>query len=260
LSLAASAHYNDNLFGLSERDANSFLRDAASFPTPLETVDDLETEWTIRPSLRWRAPAKLLVNADYRLKFVHRFENAFTDYQTHSAGLSVRPRATGSPWQLKARVFLLPSFYLRAYNDKDYNEYHAARFANRYYNGSLRYKLHENVWVEPEAGVGTFYYNRKFTEYDSDYHDFGGSAGYRAGDWSASAGYLRRRSENVGKEQLGGQPLVSDPYSDTEYGDADFNEDEFNFSVIVGGAGFTRRIARWNWIRFIAAGWIGAGN
>lgn len=231
LSVSAAGNYNDNLIGLSERDHNLYLRAPGAFPTPLKTADDLETELGVRPSARWRAPSKLWVNADYRFKWVHRQENAFTDYTTHSFGVSVRPRATASPWQIRARVLAIPSFYLRVYKDKDYGEYHSARFANWYYSGAFRYKVMDPLWLELQAGYGTFYYNRKFTEYDSEYHDAGVEAGYRIKNWSASAGYTRRLSDNVGKGQLGGVPAIADPQVDTEYGDADFNEDELNFGL-----------------------------
>lgn len=233
LTGSLSANYNDNLIGISERDENAFLRKSPQFPTPLSTVDDLESELSVRPSLRWRAPAKLWVTGDYRFKAVHRLENSFTDYQTHSLGLLMRPRASDSRWQARARLLVIPSFYLRVYNDKDYSEFHSARFANWYHSGAFRYKLSRPLWIEAEAGFGSFYYNRKFTEFDSEYFDVGGTAGYRIKVWSFSAGYTRRISDNIGKEQLGGVPQARDPFLDSEYGDADFSEDEWN--VGVGG-------------------------
>ncbi|RPH92457.1 hypothetical protein EHM69_12755, partial [candidate division KSB1 bacterium] len=88
LSVTAGGTYDYNVLGFSESDQNAYLQDQGSFPTPLESVDDLESQVQLKPSLQWRAPMTLMVNGDYRFKCVHRIRNAFTDYQTHSFGLS----------------------------------------------------------------------------------------------------------------------------------------------------------------------------
>ncbi|MBU0508522.1 hypothetical protein KKH27_06795 [bacterium] len=235
LDASLAAVYNDNLLRLSERDQDQFQRDPGIFPVSLETTDDLETEFSLAPSLNWRAPMTLMVSGDYRIKAVTRARNGFTDYQTHALGVSVRPRVKGYRWSARFRVFAIPSFYLRAYRDRDWNEYHAARFSNWDYEGSVRYRVLNPLWLTAKLAWGSYYYNAKFTEYDSEYLDLTAGASYDL-PWNVgiSGAYTRRTSDNIG--QQGGTsptyiPSGEDPIEDTEYGDANFNEDEFNAAV-----------------------------
>lgn len=232
LSTAAGFMYDDNVLGFSESDQNRYLRDQGAFPTPLETIDDLESSLSVKPSLRWRAPWTLMVDADYRLKAVHRLRNGFSDYQTHTAGISVRPRIQGYRWTARARVTAMPSFYLRAYRDRDYQAYHATRYSHWDYSGTLRVRVTDPMWLEVGASYGTYYYNRKFTEFDSEYRDMTIGGTYQT-PWEIdiSAGYTRRFSENVGYSPT--FPVIgeSDVLEDTEYGDADYHEDDVTASV-----------------------------
>jgi hypothetical protein len=236
LDVSGAAIYYSNLIGISAHDRNTFLSDPVLFPTPLESVDDLENEFQIHPDVRWRAPLNLMLGADYRFKYVHRLRNSFTDYQTHSLSLSARPRLAGYRWSTRLRIFGIPSYYLRVYKDRDYDEWHAARFANYDYSLSGRYRWWRSLWSEAGLGYGTYYYNRKFTEYDSEYRYFSLGSGYEfAPDVSLSAGYTRRLSDNVGQSQPGIStipPDNPDQTSDTEYGDADFNEDDWSAQVV----------------------------
>jgi hypothetical protein len=237
--------YDDNVLGFSERDQNRFLQDPGSFPTPLESVDDLETSLAVKPSLQWRAPLTLMVSGDYRFKAVHRARNTFTDYQTHSFALSVRPRVVGYPWSAYIRVFGVPSYYLRVYRDRDYNQHFATRYANWDYSASFRYRAFSPLWLEAGASYGTYYYNSKFTEYDSEYRDFSLGGSYEL-PWEmrVRGGYTRRLSDNVGKTQQGALSTIPSPEGtaeDTEYGDSDYNEDDVSVSLS----------AALPWIRFV---------
>jgi hypothetical protein len=235
LSASLGMTYDDNVLGFSERDRSSFLHDPDSFPTPLETVDDLETSLSIRPTLQWRAPLTLMVSGDYRFRAVHRIRNHFSDYQTHLFGVTLRPRTSGSPWSARVRVLAIPSYYLRVYRDRDYNERFATRYANWDYAASFRYRVLTPLWLEAGASYGSYYYDRKFTEYDTEYRDFTLGATCNAlWETRLNASYTRRLSENVGKNQSGalGTPSgESGIVEDTEYGDSDYNEDDLSASV-----------------------------
>ena len=113
----------------------------ALYPTPLETLDDFENELQLHPDIRWRAPLATMVTADYRLKLVSRAKNSFTNYQTHTFSIGLRPRVAGYRWSARVRVLGIPSMYLRTYKDRDYNEYHAARFRNWDYEASVSLPL-----------------------------------------------------------------------------------------------------------------------
>ncbi len=236
LDLAAGAIYNSNIIGLSAGDRSAFLSDPNAFPTPLESVDDMENELQIHPDVRWRAPLNLMLGADYRLKFVHRLRNEFTDYQTHSLTLSARPRMAGYRWSARMRIFAMPSYYLRAYRDRDYGTWEAARFANWDYSLSGRLRWWQSLWSEAGAGAGTYYYNKKFTEYDSEYRYGTVASGYDFGTgWSVSGTYARRLSDNIGKNQPGvfnTPPEDPSQLGDSEYGDSDFNEDDVTAQVL----------------------------
>lgn len=234
LTAAVAAVYDDNLLRLSERDQRAYLRAPAAFPTPLKSVDDLQTELHLAPEMRWRAPRLLMVGADYRLKAVNRVQNEFSSYQTHSLGLSVRPRVQGYRWAVRARMFAIPSYYLRTYTDRDYAEKHAARFSNRDYEGALRFLVFDSFWLEGRTAFGSYYYNSRFTEYDSEYREgtLGGSYAFPR-DLQISGSYTRRLSENIGKLQPFNSRLPEDAQTleDSEHGDSDFNEDEIGAKI-----------------------------
>lgn len=235
LNASVAAVYNDNLLRLSERDQNAFLRDPESFAIPMESVDDLSSDLTLTPSLIWRAPQMLMVTGDYQFKAAMRAQNDFTDYQTHTLGVSVRPRVRGYRWSARFRAFYIPSFYLRVYRDRDFKEYHSTRFRNLDYAGSFRYRVLDPLWLGTRVSWGSYYYNAKFTEYDSEYWDVTGTFAYSLPrNLDISGEYTRRFSENVGRTASGSNTSISieeEPIEDSEYGNSDFNEDEFRISV-----------------------------
>lgn len=234
LKLGVTGIYNDNLLRLSETDLNAFHRFDPRFRTPVETTDDGETEISLTPSVLWRAPAVTMVNIQYRFKAVQRAKNDHTNYQTHSMSASVRPRVKGYRWVVRAGVFTIPSFYLRVYRDRDFGTYDDARFTNWEYNGELSYRVSEPLWLSLQGGTGTYYYNARFTEYDSDYDEFGAEVEY-ATPWDPriSMRYTRRISDNIGSTQGSSLEIISDPgaIEDSEYGDGDFDEDDFRIAL-----------------------------
>lgn len=235
LRVGVTGIYNDNVIRLSGPDQNAFRRYDPVFRTPLETVDDAETEFSIAPSIVWRAPSDLMVNATYRFKGVQRAKNDFTNYQTHSLSATLRPRVKGYRWQIRAGMFTIPSFYLRIYRDRDLGVYDAAKFENWEYTADVAVRPLESLWLSVLGGTGTFYYNPRFTEYDSDFSELGAEARY-ATPWepSLSFRYMRRVSNNVGKDQAAsGNPVIQDGAvtEDSEYGDGDANEDDFRMTL-----------------------------
>ncbi len=235
LRVGINAVYNDNVLRLSGPDRNAFHRGDPAFRSPLETVDDGESELSIAPSVMWRAPSNLMVTANYRFKNVSRVKNDFTNYQTHSLSASVRPRVRGYKWAARLSAFTIPSFYLRVYKDRDYGSYDDARFASWEYSGEFSYRPAEPLLLTALGGWGSNYYGEKFTEFDTESKGFGLDALY-ATPWkpTVNARYVRRVSVNVGKDQAF-QPTPSfdsgQIIEDNEYGDGDNNEDEFRFGL-----------------------------
>ncbi len=235
LRVGVSGIYNDNVIRLSGPDQNAFRRYDPAFRTPLETIDDGETELSLAPSIQWRAPSNLMVNGTYRFKAVQRAKNDFTNYQTHSLTATVRPRERGYWWSAKAAVFTIPSFYLRVYRDRDFGTYDDARFESWEYSGEFALRPLESLWLAAQAGFGSSYYGKKFTEFDSESNEFGLEARY-ATPWRPTivARYTRRVSENIGKDQAF-QSIPSfdtgNVLEDNEYGDGDNNEDEFRLAL-----------------------------
>jgi len=235
LRVGLNAIYNDNVLRLSGPDQNSFRAYNPSFRTPLETVDDGETEVSLAPSIQWRAPSNMMVSGYYRFKAVQRKENDFTNYQTHSLSATIRPRVRGYKWAAKASVFTIPSFYLRVYRDRDYGTYEDARFANWEYSGEFSVRPAESLWFSLQGGFGTYYYGEKFTEYDSEYTEIGAEARI-ATPWkpTVTVRYTRRAAINVGKDQAFQSVPSFDSeqvLEDNEYGDSDNNEDEFRMAI-----------------------------
>lgn len=232
LVLSEGMVYDDNVLGFSGQDRAAYVNSPSTFPTPLASVDDLENALQVRPEIRWRAPLKLMVSGEYRFKAVNRTQNRFTDYQTHWFGLTVRPRVAAYPWSATVRAFVIPSFYLRVYRDRDWGTWETARFRNWDYEASFKYRFWQPLWMEAKVAYGTYYYGHKFTEYDSQYREFTLGSSYQS-PWfvTLSAAYTRRLSDNIGKDQPGpvfNAPIDPSLVGDSEYGDADFKENEFN--------------------------------
>ena len=235
LSVSEGAVYDDNVLDLSSQDRHSYSDSPSLFPTPLKSLDDTQNELQIRPEVRWRAPLKLMVTGEYRFKAVNRAQNGFTDYQTHWLGLTVRPRTVGYSWSASVRAFIIPSYYLRVYRDRDWGTWDAARFRNRDFEGTFKYRFWEPLWLVGKFAYGTYYYGPRFTEYDSDYREFTLGTSYES-PWfvKVSANYTRRLSYNGGKNQPGAiydAPLDTSLIGNSEYGDADFKENEFHGTV-----------------------------
>ncbi|MCB1059611.1 MAG: hypothetical protein KDB65_05235 [Calditrichaeota bacterium] len=235
LRVGVNTIYNDNVLRLSGPDQDAFRRYDPTFRTPIETVDDGETEFSIHPSVQWRAPQTTMISAVYRFKDVRRVKNDFSNYQTHSLTASLRPRVRGYKWQAQVSAFTIPSFYLRVYRDRDYGTYEDARFRNWEYNGEFSVRPHDALWLSLQGGWGSYYYNAKFTEYDTEYSEVGLEARY-ATPWrpTLTARYTRRVSTNVGRDQsINYVPSYdnSQILEDNEYGDGDNNEDEFRLAI-----------------------------
>jgi hypothetical protein len=235
LDVSAAAIYNSNIVGLSGNDRRSFLKFPAGFPTPLESVDDMENELQFHPTFRWRAPLNLMLGADYRLKLVHRLRNDFTDYQSHTVALSARPRVAGYRWSARLRIAGIPSYYLRVYKDRDYGRWEPAKYANWDYSASGRLRWWQSLWSEAGLGFSTYYYNNKFTEYDSEnrYATLGSGYDFATG-WSISGSFTRRIADNVGKDQPGvfnTPPADPSLIGDSEYGDSGFKENDWTGQV-----------------------------
>lgn len=235
LRVGVNTIYNDNVLRLSGPDQNAFRRYDPRFRTPLETVDDGETEFSINPSVQWRAPYTTMIVANYRFKDVRRLKDDFTSYQTHGLTASLRPRVRGYKWQAQIAAFTIPSFYLRVYRDRDYGSYEDARFQNWEYSGEFSLRPVESVWLSLQGGWGSYYYNEKFTEYDTEYTEGGLEARY-ATPWrpTITARYTRRVSTNIGKDQAFSSVPSFDSeqvLEDNEYGDGDNNEDEFRLAL-----------------------------
>lgn len=230
LKVGIAGIYNDNVLRLSETDQDAFRRSSSTFRTPLETIDDGETEFSIAPAIQWRAPANLMAIGAYRFKTVQRLNNEFSSYQTHSFSATLRPRTKGYRWSAKLSVFAIPDFYLRVYRDRDFGTYHDTRFKNFEYSGEFSIRPLPQVWLAGQSGFGSIYYDKRFTEFDSEFYEIGGEVRYSA-PWASTVSlrYTRRNSDNIGKSQqfLYYPSFESDVVlEDNEYGDADNTEDE----------------------------------
>jgi len=222
-----STSYDDNILKYSALDLNRFETNTEPFPAEITTTDDWINVFGVRLYRDFNLGHHVKFRPYYAAKISLFAVNQIKNYQSHNfiARFAYRSRA-----YLSLKYFYLPSFYLRAYKDHDWNAYHGAQFDLSRPSASLRLRLAPYEF-EAELGRELIYYNSFFTEYDLEAIFWGLSAAYSPReDLDLALGYTFKSSDNVGFEQSAEVAQI-DPSVDTEYGDASYEEDQYSLKL-----------------------------
>ena len=239
VKVAFSTGYDDNILKYSDRDLGRFETNTELFPSEITTSDDWVNSFGVRIYRDFNLGRQLKLRPYYSGKITLYAVNQIKNYQSHNflARLSYGNRA-----YLSLKYFYLPSFYLRQYKDRDWDEYRGAQFDLFRPAYSLRLRV-SGVDLETELGWEIAYYNEYFTEYDAEAWFWKFSVSRRFVErLEASFEYTFTASDNIGFDQSTIVP-PQDPLTDTEYGDATYEEDEYALSLSY----LLPLETRWDW-------------
>ena len=239
VKLLWTSSYDDNILKYSPRDLDRFETNSEIHPSEITTADDWINTFGLRVYKDFKLSKKIRFRPYYSVRFSLYSVNQLKNVQSHYllARFTYRYRV-----YLYLQYTYMPGYYLRAYKDRDLNEYHNCEFD--LYKPAARLKFRFKPFeFEGQFGREWTYYNSYFTEYDSEALFSGISASYQAPfGLDVSAGYLLKISDNVGFSQAG-LAIPGTSEEDTEYGDASYEEDRFNL-----GVGYELPVkSNWDW-------------
>lgn len=239
LRVSWTSSYDDNVLKYSARDLGRFETNAEYYPSEITTSDDWINTFSVRAYGDFRLGSKIRMRPYYSFRISRYSVNQITNYQSHYwlARISYRYRV-----YLYLQYFYMPDYYLRVYKDSDLNEYHGCTFD--LYQPLVRLRLRFSPFeIEGRFGREYTYYNRFFTEYDSEASFFGIEGSYKvAWGLDLSLGYEFKASDNIGFSPAA-TPSAANPNEDTEYGDSSYDEDR----VIFGATYFLPLESPLNW-------------
>ncbi len=229
LHLTYTGGYDGNILELSDDDTDRFLDNDLPGPTSPSTYDDLVQEFGVKfkiysPSYFGYRRTKLF----YTLGYKTYSGNSFNDRASHSLFLL---QDITREVDLVASYFLIPQRYLRDYYDRDLGTILPCEFAYHLYTAGLRGDVTDNIRVGARYEGYQVYYNRYFTEYDSESHGFRADMQIKLPrNFVFNAEVRYRNADNVGFKQSDAV-IVVNPDMDAEYGDGSYGEEWLVYSL-----------------------------
>jgi hypothetical protein len=222
-----STTYDDNILKYSARDLQRFETNTELTPSEITTTDDWVNSFGLRVYADLDISKKIKFRPYYSAKVNLYAVNPVNNYQSHYflGRFSYRYR-----YYLFLQYFYMPGYYLRIYRDRDTNEFHSCRFDM--YQPAVRFRYRLSPYeIEGEGGREYIYYNKFFTEYDTEAYFLGVNGTYSGiQDLTLSLGYRFKSADNIGFSQNSLLPST-DPLSDAEYGDGTYEEDQYSFDI-----------------------------
>ncbi len=227
LKVSYSSAYDDNILNYSNRDLDRFENNAESYPSEITTTDDWINTFNLRAYNDFNLGRKFKFRPYYSYRISLNAVNQVKNLQSHYflARFSYKYRA-----YLYMQYSYVPGYYLRIYRDRDLDEYHTCDFNS--YRPSLRLRFRQPPYqIEGQLGREFIYYNKYFTEYDSEGTYWGIKGSYKTPiNLNLSLGYQLKTSDNVGFDQ-NIQVSPAELVEDTEYGDSSYEEDRFRINL-----------------------------
>lgn len=219
-----AAMYDDNILHYSDRDLRNFENRSESHPSLLSTCDDWQNDYRLK--FYFEGPKIAGNNLDiwYFGKFSQFYRNPFSNYSTHTLLINQK---IGKALTVKLRYFYMPDYYLREYHDKDLNDYYSCAFDDHQAGAGVGYKLNKKLEFSLSGEFEQIYYNKFFTEYDSEL--WSGNAGIDYKFTNNIRGLLNVSyavSENVGYKSASASAGLN-ANEDTEYGDSSYDEETY---------------------------------
>jgi hypothetical protein len=220
--------YDSNLLKYSTSDRNHFLNDTEFFRSNLRTLDDFRSDIKISTSFSLKAWGKRETQFSAVFDFAHHLMNPVKNFGWMSLTASQELSAVGST---SLNYFFDSDYYIREYYDVHTGTHQSCEFSMDQWTGRINFRP-----VRKFEFVGFLQYkkyanNEYFTEYDSDYFEFGGEIIYRIDPWRLAAGYHLGINENVGYNKYYKTDAAADAIEDSEEGQSDYQQDIYSLSV-----------------------------
>jgi hypothetical protein len=218
--------YDSNILELSDNDILRFEDNQLPLATKVETYDDLKQSFGIRTRLNmpkwwgWRDGS-----VSYTFRYNSYAKNPYNDRPIHTVYF------THDIFN-RADVFYshmyIPERYLRDYYDRDTGQVIGTQFDYTLGGGGLQYspEFLKGLRLSARYEFFTIYYNKYFTEYDSEGWGLRFDARYKLNNTVTLTGILKRRwSDNTGFDEQSQLGVGGDPQADSEYGDGTYGEE-----------------------------------
>ncbi len=224
-TLSYKGTYDNNILRYSDQDRDNFENGTEFYVSPTQTLDDLRNDVKVSLASRFH----LFPDRYTRISLTSNFAGYLINSIQNFGWLSFTARQDISKQiRLSGNYFYEPRYFIRDYNDINTDSRQHCEFAMSQWKGELRYRPSK---VLEFTGVGLYKlyaYNEYFTEYDSDFIQFGLETAYTIGQFRLSGGYHYAQNDNVGFNY---SQLYVNSTEDSESGQGDYEMDQYDLSV-----------------------------
>ncbi|MCB2212651.1 hypothetical protein KQI52_11110 [bacterium] len=228
LTLNYQGGYDSNILELSEEDIDRFDNGELPLATDVEAYDDFVQSLGVYARLSlpklwgWRDGS-----ISYSFNYLSFAKNPYNDRPIHNLYFT---HDILNRTDIFFSYLYIPERYLRDYYDRDSGQIIGTQFDYDLLGGGVQYspEFLKGMRLSARYEYFTIYYNKYFTEYDSEGWGLRFDLRYKVNKVVTLTGIVKRRwSDNVGFDQhLPGS--TNDPgQTDSEYGDGSYGEEWF---------------------------------
>ena len=229
LRFEVTSNYDDNILRYSERDIDRFIDRTEISPSKISTNDDWKNDARLKFYFDGPKVLRKPIKFRYFFKYSSYLRNSFKNYLNHSVYIS---QEVGKIVDVELMYFNMPGYYLREYNDKDINEYHSCDFDDERIRLGFSVKPIKQTVIGLQFEFETLYYNKYFTEYDSESRFLNLYVTQKIGkDFTVTGNYGFMKSDNVGYIPIVASLVNPGVEEDSEYGDSSYDEDIYEISL-----------------------------
>jgi len=225
--VSCMATYDSNLLKFSSRDRERYLDDIEFHKSPVQTLDDLRTDYTATAEFRPECFRKLTTSFRGTINLARHLNDPIKNFNwislTGRQDISRRVTAT-------VNFFYEPEYYIRDYLDIHTNAVHHCRFSLYQWRGDLTWRPRWLFDATVSLKSKQYRYNTYFTEYDGNAIEPKLRLVYRPRGWRIAVDYGYNVFDNSGFRSS--DLLPSDSFlDDSEFGQGDYRENSYSISV-----------------------------
>lgn len=226
VTVTYKSSYDSNVLTYSDSDRARFENGTELYVSPVRTLDDLRNDFKLSLSSKFQLFPKLYTRLYLTTNFAGYLNNSIKNFGWTS--LTAR-QDLSNQLRLSANYFYEPRYFIRDYSDVHSGTRQHCDFAQSQWKGELRYRP-TDTWEFTAIGRFKLYaYNEYFTEYDSDFRQFGLESVYRVGDVRLTGAYHMAINDNVGFDEA--TQALAELNEDNESGQGDYEQDQYEFSI-----------------------------
>jgi len=226
LQLLYEGGYDSNILELSDNDIDRYTDNLLPLVTDVTSYDDLVQSFGARASLNlpklwgWRDGS-----FSYTFRYKSYANNAYNDRPVHSAYFS---HDIFDRTDIFASYMYIPERYLRDYYDRDTGQVIGTQFDYTLGGAGFQYspEVVKGLRLSARYELFSIFYNKYFTEYDSEGWGVRFDARYKFNNTITLTGIVKRRwNDNTGFNENNAQVLAGNEPADSEYGDGSYGEE-----------------------------------